>query len=145
MSGATPSSEFPSRETKVKAQVCTVSLNQCGRMAEARVSVNLNEFTCPICLDLLKDPVSVACGHSFCMYCINRQWDGQVHSRVYTCPLCKQRFSPRPILGRNIMLVEMVKKLKKTRVPERTLAGMLCLSVEAIKPIPSQLNGLFNR
>ncbi|KAI5610072.1 tripartite motif-containing protein 16-like, partial [Silurus asotus] len=92
-------------------------------MAEARVSVNLDEFNCSICLDLLADPVSVPCGHSFCKSCINRQWDGEVLNRVYSCPLCKQHFSPRPILGRNIMLAEMVEKLKKTRVSERTLAG----------------------
>ncbi|KAI5087852.1 tripartite motif-containing protein 16-like [Silurus meridionalis] len=92
-------------------------------MAEARVSVNLVEFNCSICLDLLTDPVSVPCGHSFCKSCINRQWDGEVLNRVYSCPLCKQHFSPRPILGRNIMLAEMVEKLKKTCVSERTLAG----------------------
>ncbi|KAI5087853.1 tripartite motif-containing protein 16-like [Silurus meridionalis] len=92
-------------------------------MAEARVSVDLEEFNCSICLDLLTDPVSVPCGHSFCKSCINRQWDGEVLNRVYSCPLCKQHFSPRPILGRNIMLAEMVEKLKKTCVSERTLAG----------------------
>ncbi|KAI5610073.1 tripartite motif-containing protein 16-like, partial [Silurus asotus] len=80
-------------------------------------------FNCPICLDLLTDPVSVPCGHSFCKSCINRQWDGEVRNRVYSCPLCKQHFSLRPILGRNIMLAEMVEKLKKTRVFKRTLAG----------------------
>lgn len=92
-------------------------------MAEARVSVNLDEFTCAICLHLLKDPVSVPCGHSFCMSCINTQWDGEARRKVYTCSMCKQQFSPRPVLGRNIMLAGMVEKLKKTRVAERTLAG----------------------
>ncbi len=33
-------------------------------MAEARISVDQNEFTCPVCLDLLKDPVTIHCGHS---------------------------------------------------------------------------------
>ncbi|XP_058240372.1 E3 ubiquitin-protein ligase TRIM65-like isoform X1 [Hemibagrus wyckioides] len=92
-------------------------------MAEARVSVNLDDFTCPVCLDLLKDPVSVPCGHSFCKNCINTQWDREVHKGVYSCPVCKHHCSPRPVLGRNVMLAEMVEKLKKTRVPERTLAG----------------------
>ncbi|KAM9434073.1 E3 ubiquitin/ISG15 ligase TRIM25-like [Clarias gariepinus] len=92
-------------------------------MAEARVSVNLDEFTCPICLDLLNDPVSIPCGHSFCMSCINTQWDTEEHRGAYSCPMCKQQFNPRPTLGRNVMLAEMVKKLRKTHVPERTLAG----------------------
>ncbi|KAM9434072.1 tripartite motif-containing protein 16-like [Clarias gariepinus] len=92
-------------------------------MAEARVSVNLDEFTCPICLDLLNDPVSIPCGHSFCMSCINTQWDTEEHRGAYSCPMCKHQFNPRPTLGRNVMLAEMVKKLRKTHVPERTLAG----------------------
>lgn len=92
-------------------------------MAEARVSVNLDAFTCPICLDLLNDPVSVPCGHSFCKSCINMQWDGKVRDRVYSCPVCNHRFGSRPILGRNIVLAEIVEKLKNAHVPERTLAG----------------------
>ncbi|XP_053346902.1 tripartite motif-containing protein 16-like [Clarias gariepinus] len=92
-------------------------------MAEARVSVNLDEFTCPICLDLLNDPVSIPCGHSFCVSCINTQWDTEEHRGAYSCPMCKHQFNPRPTLGRNVMLAEMVKKLRKTHVPERTLAG----------------------
>ncbi|KAI5099412.1 finTRIM family, member 16 isoform X1 [Silurus meridionalis] len=35
-------------------------------MAEARISVNPDQFICAVCLDLLKDPVTIPCGHSFC-------------------------------------------------------------------------------
>lgn len=92
-------------------------------MAEARVSVNLKEFTCPVCWDLLNHPVSVPCGHSFCKSCISTHWDGEDLSRVYSCPMCKHSFSTRPILGRSIVLAEMVERLRNTQVFERTLAG----------------------
>lgn len=92
-------------------------------MAEAKVSGNLDGFSCFICSNLLRDPVSVPCGHSFCMTCINSHWSIEFCRGLYICPVCKQRFNRRPILGQNLMLTEMVERLKKTRVPERTLAG----------------------
>ncbi|KAL6466758.1 hypothetical protein MHYP_G00245620 [Metynnis hypsauchen] len=92
-------------------------------MAEARVSVDLDQFNCPICLDLLKDPVSVNCGHSFCMTCIKTKWDQDDQRRVYSCPLCRKNFTPRPVLDRNTMLAAMVEKLKKANVAEESLAG----------------------
>ncbi|XP_048866714.1 tripartite motif-containing protein 16-like [Brienomyrus brachyistius] len=83
-------------------------------MAEASVTVDQNQFTCAICLDLLKDPVAIPCGQSYCMNCIKSCWDQEDHDGVYRCPQCRETFTPRPILARNTMLAEVVEKLKKT-------------------------------
>ncbi|XP_053542250.1 tripartite motif-containing protein 16 [Ictalurus punctatus] len=85
-------------------------------MAEASISVDQDQFICPVCLDLLKDPVTIHCGHSFCKVCINDCWDQEEKSGVYRCPQCRDTFTPRPVLRRNNMLAEVVEKLKKTEV-----------------------------
>ncbi|XP_048050440.1 tripartite motif-containing protein 16-like [Megalobrama amblycephala] len=85
-------------------------------MAEANISVDQYQFSCPVCLDLLKDPVAIPCGHSYCMSCITDYWNQEDQEGIYRCPLCKQTFTPRPVLGRNVVIAEMVEKLKKTRL-----------------------------
>uniref|UniRef100_A0A8C1XGW2 Tripartite motif-containing protein 16-like n=1 Tax=Cyprinus carpio TaxID=7962 RepID=A0A8C1XGW2_CYPCA len=92
-------------------------------MTEARISVNQKEFMCAVCLDLLKDPVTIQCGHSYCKSCITDCWDQEDQKRVYSCPQCRQTFSPRPALARNTMLAEVVEKLKNTNLPADCDAG----------------------
>ncbi|KAG9330568.1 hypothetical protein JZ751_023840 [Albula glossodonta] len=82
-------------------------------MAEASISVLQDQFSCSICLDLLKDPVTIPCGHSYCMGCIKDCWDQDDHTGVYSCPQCRETFTPRPVLRRNTMMADMMENLKK--------------------------------
>ncbi|XP_042573606.1 tripartite motif-containing protein 16-like [Cyprinus carpio] len=90
-------------------------------MAEARFSQD--EFLCPVCLDLLKDPVTIQCGHSYCMSCVTNCWDEEDEKRVHSCPQCRQTFSPRPALFKNVVFAEMLEKLKKTKLQSVVPAG----------------------
>uniref|UniRef100_A0A8C5DX33 Tripartite motif-containing protein 16-like n=1 Tax=Gouania willdenowi TaxID=441366 RepID=A0A8C5DX33_GOUWI len=71
------------------------------------------QFNCPVCLDLPNDPVTLPCGHSYCMGCIKDYWTKDDPKGVYTCPQCRQTFCPKPSLSRNTMLAEAVEQLRK--------------------------------
>ncbi|XP_029605130.1 tripartite motif-containing protein 16-like [Salmo trutta] len=86
-------------------------------MAQQGVLLDQDQFCCSVCLDLLKEPVTTACGHNYCRICIEGCWDQDVLKGVYSCPQCRETFTPRPNLRKNNMLAEMVEKLKKAALP----------------------------
>ncbi|XP_060947925.1 E3 ubiquitin/ISG15 ligase TRIM25-like [Limanda limanda] len=83
-------------------------------MAQQEIHLNSERFCCQICMDLIKDPVTTGCAHNYCMSCINTHWDNQDDSGIYSCPLCRQTFKPRPVLGINTLLAYLVEKLTKS-------------------------------
>ncbi|XP_072329373.1 zinc-binding protein A33-like [Scyliorhinus torazame] len=70
------------------------------------------ELTCPICLEIFTQPVSLECGHHFCSSCISQSWQ-KVPGDV-SCPQCRQVFTQRnvrPALTLN-NIVERFRELK---------------------------------
>ncbi|KAG8517012.1 Tripartite motif-containing protein 60 [Galemys pyrenaicus] len=53
------------------------------------------EASCPVCLDLLRDPVTLNCGHNCCGPCLRRRWEGL--GDVLPCPVCQHHCPSRDV------------------------------------------------
>uniref|UniRef100_A0A8C4TN70 Uncharacterized protein n=1 Tax=Erpetoichthys calabaricus TaxID=27687 RepID=A0A8C4TN70_ERPCA len=95
-------------------------------MAAAQPSLSTDHYTCPVCLEVLNVPVTIPCGHSYCMECINKHWDRSGLMGTYRCPQCRMEFHPRPKLHKNLTLTNMIGELKEKgviRAPPQGNAG----------------------
>uniref|UniRef100_A0A3B1K9I3 Si:dkey-46i9.6 n=1 Tax=Astyanax mexicanus TaxID=7994 RepID=A0A3B1K9I3_ASTMX len=71
---------------------------------------------CSICLDVFTNPVSIPCGHNFCMSCISNYWKS---SALFMCPMCKKTFFKQPDISINTVLREIAEQFKEMRpLPE---------------------------
>ena len=53
------------------------------------ISISLSDFTCPICLQILFEPVIMPCEHELCGPCFKQN----VEEANFLCPLCRMRIS----------------------------------------------------
>ena len=49
---------------------------------------NLEDLVCPICQEILSDPLITSCGHLFCRMCLERHGGGPKD-----CPVCRQEYT----------------------------------------------------
>ncbi|XP_031421394.1 E3 ubiquitin/ISG15 ligase TRIM25-like [Clupea harengus] len=70
---------------------------------------------CLLCEDYLSEPTTLPCGHNFCVECIERCWDMEVYTGIYSCPQCKRTLTRRPSLSKNTALAIMVQEVLELR------------------------------
>uniref|UniRef100_A0A3B3Z726 RING-type domain-containing protein n=1 Tax=Periophthalmus magnuspinnatus TaxID=409849 RepID=A0A3B3Z726_9GOBI len=87
-------------------------------MAEALFE---NFLTCPICLEPLKEPVSLSCHHSFCQTCLNKTWNTRPNK---TCPMCRRRSSQETVEVKE-------EKVKEPKVKQ----AQVCSSHPGVPPL----------
>jgi hypothetical protein len=57
--------------------------------APKELNVSLSDVTCPICLEVLIEPVKMPCKHEICLECFNTMLD----KTNLQCPMCRMRIS----------------------------------------------------
>ncbi|XP_028993332.1 NACHT, LRR and PYD domains-containing protein 12-like isoform X1 [Betta splendens] len=64
------------------------------------------EQLCALCEEVLKDPVSTSCKHTFCRQCITVYWDQSRSAGDSSCPHCRKR--SRTSVFPNVVLKELL-------------------------------------
>ncbi|KAL2791404.1 E3 ubiquitin-protein ligase TRIM38 [Daubentonia madagascariensis] len=74
------------------------------------------EATCSICLNLMTNPVSINCGHSYCYLCIMEFFEkpnqSQMRWRAFCCPQCRAPFA-MDSLRPNKQLQNLIEAIKE--------------------------------
>ncbi|XP_052406530.1 E3 ubiquitin-protein ligase TRIM35 [Carassius gibelio] len=53
-------------------------------------SLSEDDFSCPVCQDIFKNPVVLSCSHSVCKECLQKFWRTK---KTQECPVCRRRSS----------------------------------------------------
>ncbi|XP_028371304.2 tripartite motif-containing protein 6 isoform X1 [Phyllostomus discolor] len=87
-----------------------------------------DEVTCPICLELLTEPLSIDCGHSFCQACITENSKESLIGQEgeSSCPVCQASYQLRN-LRPNRHLANIAERLREVALGAgKQLKVILC-------------------
>ncbi|XP_043349291.1 bifunctional apoptosis regulator isoform X3 [Dermochelys coriacea] len=76
--------------------------------------ISVSEFSCHCCYDILVNPTTLNCGHSFCRHCLALWW---VSSKKNECPECREKWEGFPKV--NILLRDAIEKLFPDAIEQR--------------------------
>uniref|UniRef100_A0A8D3D3I5 Tripartite motif-containing protein 16-like n=1 Tax=Scophthalmus maximus TaxID=52904 RepID=A0A8D3D3I5_SCOMX len=100
-------------------------------MAQQGIQLDQEKLCCSICLDLLKQPVTIPCGHSYCVKCIESYWDEEGQKENHSCPQCRQAFMLRPVLVKNTVLADLVEDRERgVKLLQREIAALKKQDIE---------------
>ncbi|XP_045884959.1 E3 ubiquitin-protein ligase TRIM39-like [Micropterus dolomieu] len=86
------------------------------------------DFCCPVCQEVFRDPVVLSCSHSFCKVCLKSWWR---EKQAPECPVCKRR-SSRSEPPRNLVLKNLCEAFLQER-DQRASEALCSLHSEKLK------------
>ncbi|XP_054980282.1 E3 ubiquitin-protein ligase TRIM38-like [Sorex araneus] len=94
-------------------------------MASGTVKTMREEATCPICLELMTEPVMIDCGHIYCRSCILENLENQQQKspsrRNFLCPICRAKFQRESIRPSKQLesIINTIKKMEQEHLCEK--------------------------
>ncbi|XP_071017672.1 E3 ubiquitin-protein ligase TRIM21-like isoform X2 [Oncorhynchus clarkii lewisi] len=70
------------------------------------------DLSCPICLQLFSDPVSLPCGHVYCSACLEKYMD--TDTAHHCCPECQVEYQGLQALVKNFKMCSIIESYKAT-------------------------------
>ncbi|XP_030640644.1 tripartite motif-containing protein 35-like [Chanos chanos] len=77
----------------------------------SQLSLSEEDFSCPVCCDVFKDPVILSCSHSVCKACLQQFWKNKGSKE---CPICRRKSSKEKPLS-NLALKHLCEASVKER------------------------------
>ncbi|XP_066564210.1 E3 ubiquitin-protein ligase TRIM35 isoform X2 [Amia ocellicauda] len=93
-----------------------------------RAPVLSEVLSCPVCLSIFNNPVTLHCQHNFCKSCLDQSWD---QAGTQECPVCWRRSCLEPCP--NFTLQNIVESYLKEQEPATVSKGMCILHRESLK------------
>ncbi|XP_078200828.1 bifunctional apoptosis regulator isoform X3 [Callithrix jacchus] len=93
-------------EEPQKYYLNTVDLEKDDPLKSTGPQISVSEFSCHCCYDILVNPTTLNCGHSFCRHCLALWW---ASSKKTECPECREKWEGFPKV--NILLRDAIEKL----------------------------------
>lgn len=81
-------------------------VRRAGEVPQAETAVDYDDLDCSVCHDLICDPITISCGHTYCRLCLKNALERQPR-----CPLCRSPCSTNAVTHpTNIMVSNLCKK-----------------------------------
>ncbi|KAL4685349.1 hypothetical protein H8959_000946 [Pygathrix nigripes] len=93
-------------EKPPKNYLNTMDLEKDEPLKSTGPQISVSEFSCHCCYDILVNPTTLNCGHSFCRHCLALWWTS---SKKTECPECREKWEGFPKV--NILLRDAIEKL----------------------------------